>query len=65
MLAFARHAAAEMDVCQHRDAGFTQQALPEFLGIGGTDPAAGFGDVGPDVERAAGHLALHAGNLIQ
>src|SRR6185369_5132541 len=53
VLAFARYARAEMDVGEHRHAGFVQQALAELLRILGADHAAGFGNVRPGVERAA------------
>src|SRR5438067_2817196 len=65
MLALARNAAAEMDVGQHGNTGVGEQPLAEFLGVGGADAAAGFGDVRPDVEGTAGHLTLHAGNVVQ
>src|SRR5688572_13907675 len=65
VLAFARHPGAEVDVGEQRHARLVQQALPELLGIGRADHAAGLGDVRPDVERAARGEALHAGDLVQ
>jgi hypothetical protein len=54
-----------MDVGEHRNPRFVQQALPELLRVGGADAAAGLGDVRPHVERAARDLALHARHLVQ
>src|SRR5207247_1842083 len=65
VLAFAGDARAEVDVGEQRHAGLVEQALPELLRVLGSDHAAGFGDVRPDVERATRYLALHAGNLVQ
>ncbi len=65
VLAVAGHAPSEMDVGQHRDAGFVQQALAEFLRIGATGQLACLGDVRPGVERAARRLAADARNLVQ
>src|SRR6185436_14472883 len=65
VLALARHARAEMDVGQHRDAGFRQQALPELLGVGGADAAAGLGNVRPGVESAVRYEARHSRYFIQ
>ena len=56
VLAVAGHATAEMDIGEHRDACLDQQALAERLRIGAAGDRAGFGDIGPCVERAAGRL---------
>ncbi len=53
VLAVPGHARAEVDVGQHRHAGFMQQAAAQFFGVGRADQRAGLGDVGPGVERAA------------
>src|SRR3954466_11034749 len=65
VLAFAWDARAEVDVGEQRHARLVQQALPELLGILCAHQAAGLGDVRPDVERAAGILALYARHLVQ
>src|SRR4051812_47209163 len=65
VLSLAGHARAEVDIGKHRDSGFQEQALPELLGILGPDHAASLGDVGPGVEGAARHAALHARDLVQ
>jgi hypothetical protein len=42
------------------DAGLVEQALAKLLGVGRADHAAGLRHVGPRVEGAARHQALHA-----
>src|SRR3954466_10507651 len=65
VLPFTRDARAEVDVGEQCHARLVQQALPELLRILGAHQAAGLGDVRPDVERAAGILALYARHLVQ
>src|SRR5512134_2185925 len=65
VLAFARHARAEMDVGEHCDAGLVQEALAELLGIRCANPLAGLRDVRPGIEGAARVAAGHAWHLVQ
>ena len=65
MLAIARHTATEMDVGQYRDAGLVQQAPAERLRIRAAGQLAGFGHVGPGVERPAGRRAGDARHVVE
>jgi hypothetical protein len=65
VLAVAGNATSEMNVREHRDTRFVQQAFAELLRIRAAALPARFGDVGPGVERAAGGLAGKARDLVQ
>src|SRR6202023_4131231 len=65
VLAVAGNATSEMNVSQHRDTRFVQQAFAELLRIRATALLARFGDVGPDVEGAARGLAGESRHLAQ
>src|SRR6266567_1316745 len=65
VLTVARHAAAEMDVGQHRHASLVEQPLAELLGVRATRALAGLGHIGPRVKSAAGCLALDPRYLVE
>src|SRR5581483_2390164 len=65
VLSLAGDARAEMNVGEHRHAGFVEQAPAELLGVGRADHAAGLGDVRPGVEGAAGHEAGDARDPVE
>src|SRR5262245_58321928 len=65
VLPVAGDAPSEVDVGEHGYAGFGEQTLAQDLGIGAAGDPAGFGDVGPGVERAAGRAARDARHVVQ
>src|SRR5690348_8153694 len=65
MLPVASDAPAEMDIGKHGHTGFVEETFAEFLRIGAAGALAGFGDVRPGIERAAGRLAVDARNLVE
>ena len=65
MVPVARDTPAEVNVGEHRDAGFVQQTFAQRLRIGATGHAARLGDVGPCIERAAWDRTLDARHFVQ
>src|SRR5258705_2182551 len=65
VLAFVRDARAEVDIRQYGNAGFLQKPLAKLLRVRRADQLAGFGDVWPRVEGAAGILANHSRHLAE
>src|SRR5437773_5547017 len=65
VLAFAGDATAEVNIGQHRDTDFAQQALAKRLRVRSAGHPARVGDVGPRVKRAPGRCAFDAGHFVQ
>jgi excinuclease UvrABC ATPase subunit len=55
----------EMDVGQHGDSGFVEQALAEFFRIATTRELTRLGDIRPSIEGATRTLTMHTRHIIE